>query len=118
MSITALILDATLSPISEDIEILSDVDFGVAEKLAIDSASNGVRCCIQWRRSNDTQMAYWGPRGASITPHWYAKPGRPAQLGQGRRLNVYLDANTIGAAQLIGAGNLSEGLRRAVLAYQ
>ena len=40
--------------------------------------------------------------------------GRPVQLERGRRLNVYLDAETVKAAIALGSGNLSAGLRLAV----
>lgn len=42
--------------------------------------------------------------------------GRPATLTGGRRVNVYLDDETIAAATRIGSGNLSEGVRAAVRA--
>lgn len=42
------------------------------------------------------------------------KPGRPASLKGGQRVNTTLDAETIAGAEKLGAGNISEGLRRAV----
>lgn len=40
--------------------------------------------------------------------------GRPAQLRDGRRINVYLDAESLVSATEIGQGNVSEGIRRAL----
>lgn len=40
--------------------------------------------------------------------------GRPAQLLGSRRVNIYLDAESVYTAQLIGAGNVSEGVRVAL----
>jgi hypothetical protein len=40
--------------------------------------------------------------------------GRPAQLLGSRRVNIYLDAESVQAAQLIGEGNVSEGVRLAL----
>lgn len=40
--------------------------------------------------------------------------GAPAKLDGGRRVNVYLDASSIAAAERIGEGNVSEGIRRAL----
>ncbi|WP_028451851.1 hypothetical protein [Chitinilyticum aquatile] len=40
--------------------------------------------------------------------------GRPSELDQGKRVNVYLDAQSIAKAQALGNGNLSEGIRIAL----
>lgn len=40
--------------------------------------------------------------------------GRPAQLLGSRRVNIYLDAESVRTAQLIGEGNVSEGVRLAL----
>lgn len=40
--------------------------------------------------------------------------GRPAAMKGGRRVNVYLDAETLARARALGNGNLSEGIRRAL----
>lgn len=42
-------------------------------------------------------------------------PGRPVEMKDGKRVNVYLDAATLEEAQKLGDGNVSDGLRRAVL---
>lgn len=76
MTINAIVLDSNMEPISDDLEIKDD-DFSAAEQLAAESASNGIKCCIQWHRSSDGQSAYWGPAGAVFKPHWYVRMGRP-----------------------------------------
>jgi hypothetical protein len=40
--------------------------------------------------------------------------GRPAQMREGKGINVYLDPVTVTRAKQIGDGNLSAGLRIAV----
>ena len=40
--------------------------------------------------------------------------GRPAQLLGSRRVNIYLDAESVQTAQLIGGNNVSEGVRLAL----
>jgi hypothetical protein len=41
-------------------------------------------------------------------------PGRPAELEDGKRTNVYLDSDAVEVAKQVGDGNLSLGLRRAL----
>ena len=40
--------------------------------------------------------------------------GRPQKIPEGRRVNVYLDGDSLEAARKIGNGNVSEGIRRAI----
>lgn len=54
----------------EDYLIDDDSEFNKLEQVAI--ASKKV-CCIQWYRSTDGQVAYWGPKGARLKPFWYNK---------------------------------------------
>ena len=42
------------------------------------------------------------------------KPGRPPSLSGGKRVNVYLDAASLKAADKLGGGNVSEGIRMAL----
>lgn len=42
--------------------------------------------------------------------------GRPAELENGKRVNVYLDADSLSIAAEVGNGNVSEGIRRALKA--
>jgi hypothetical protein len=40
-------------------------------------------------------------------------PGRPADMTKGKKVTLYLDAETFRAAEALGNGNLSLGVRRA-----
>lgn len=40
--------------------------------------------------------------------------GRPAEMEGGKRVNVYLDANSLEVAAKLGNGNVSEGIRIAL----
>lgn len=66
------------------------------------------------RRSSDGQVAYWGPSGVAFKPHWYAKPGRPSEMSGGKKVNTYLDAESIAIATKLGNGNVSDGIRKAL----
>lgn len=46
-----------------------------------------------------------------------AKMGRPATVA-GRRRNIYLDDDSVALAELIGGGNMSEGIRQALAAFK
>lgn len=41
-------------------------------------------------------------------------PGRPIEVQNGRRVNVYLDEKSIAIAEKIGDGNVSEGIRKSL----
>lgn len=40
--------------------------------------------------------------------------GRPNELEKGKRVNVYLDAESVNKAKALGDGNVSEGIRKAL----
>lgn len=40
--------------------------------------------------------------------------GRPAEMSGGKKVNTYLDADSIAIAQRLGNGNVSEGIRKAL----
>ena len=40
--------------------------------------------------------------------------GRPTEMTEGRRVNVYLDAASLARAAELGGGNVSEGIRMAL----
>lgn len=44
------------------------------------------------------------------------EPGRPAEMEGGKRVNVYLDAESLAIAARMGNGNVSEGIRKALRA--
>lgn len=57
---------------------------------------------------------YWRDKMDEI-PWPHGQVGRPSEMADGRRVNVYLDAETIEIATKIGGGNLSDGIRRAII---
>jgi hypothetical protein len=40
--------------------------------------------------------------------------GRPSEMSGGRRVQVYLDADSIARAETLGSGNVSAGIRAAL----
>ncbi len=42
------------------------------------------------------------------------KAGRPAEMNEGKRVNVYLDTSSLTKAAELGCGNVSEGIRIAL----
>lgn len=40
--------------------------------------------------------------------------GRPLEMNFGKRVNVYLDAESLSKASIVGNGNVSEGIRTAL----
>lgn len=46
------------------------------------------------------------------------EPGRPPEMAGGKRSNIYLDAASREAAERIGNGNISEGIRIALANYK
>ena len=44
--------------------------------------------------------------------------GRPAEMAGGKRSNIYLDAASREAAERIGNGNISEGIRLALASFR
>jgi hypothetical protein len=111
--ITATILDANMHPISDDYPVIAD-DFVPVIREAKRLASSGTRCCIRWQRTDDGQVAYYGPRGCSMHPHWYGSAGRPKEIDAGRRVNIWLDQASVDRAEALGNGNVSAGIRAAL----
>jgi len=114
MSMYATICDINMEPLTEGVEIADDTEFTAIETQAAELAAAGTRCCIRWSRDSDGQVAYWGPAGATLKPHWYAKPGRPEEMQGGKRRNVYLDDASWAKAVELGKGNASDGIRIAL----
>lgn len=112
--ISANIYNANGEPLAEGFLIHSDSEFDAVENAAQGAAENGQRCCIKWSRDRDGQTAFWGPSGACFEPYWYAKPGRPQEMAEGKRRNIYIDAESWDKAQKIGNGNASDGIRIAL----
>lgn len=114
MSMWATIHNVDMELLTDGVEVIQDDEFEALENAAIAIAAEGTKCCIRWSRSSDGQVAYWGPKGATLQPHWYARPGRPNELSAGRRVNAYLDADSIEIASKLGSGNVSDGIRTAL----
>lgn len=113
MTIIACLKDFNGNPVSDDFCIVDD-DFSEVMNAAEIAAGNGTKCCIEWNRDTDGQTAYWGPSGAAFKPYWYAKPGRPSEMSGGKKVNTYLDIESIGIATRLGNGNVSDGIRKAL----
>jgi len=118
MSMFATICNTEFSPLTGDIEVETDAGFSDIEARAQELAAAGTKCCIRWTRSGDGQAAYWGPSGAALRPHWYAKSGRATEMENGRRVNVYLDSESLAIAEKLGNGNVSDGIRKALARQQ
>lgn len=114
MSVFATIYNAELEPLTDGVEVADDAEFSALETQATDIAAAGTKCCIRWSRDSDGQVAYWGPKGATLQPYWYSKPGRPEEMKGGKRRNVYLDDASWAKAVELGKGNASDGIRMAL----
>lgn len=42
--------------------------------------------------------------------------GRPAYLKRGKRINIYIDIDSLAIAKRLGSGNVSKGIRSALIA--
>lgn len=60
----------------------------------------------------DDAMYYW--RGRIDALPIYAEPGRPTELDDGERVNVYITAESKAIAKRLGDGNVSAGIRLAL----
>jgi hypothetical protein len=114
MNMHVTICDANMVPINDGVEVYDDAEFTEIETQAAELATGGTKCCIRWIRDCDGQGAYWGPSGATLKPHWYAKAGRPEEMQGGKRRNVYLDDASWTKAVELGNGNASDGIRMAL----
>lgn len=112
--ISAAIYSADMVPLTDGVEVSDDAEFEPIEARAAEMAAAGTKCCIRWSRDSDGQVAYWGPKGATLKPHWYSKPGRPEEMQGGKRRNVYLDDASLAKAVELGKGNASDGIRMAL----
>ncbi|MND11732.1 hypothetical protein D3C87_820680 [compost metagenome] len=116
MSIKAVLLDQNMERISDDIIVKPD-KFKNVEREAKIKADSGIKCCVRWSNDADGCSGYWGPSGACIEPHWYVKQGRPNELKNGMRKQIYMDQESLEVAQKLGNGNVSEGIRKALMSY-
>ena len=114
MSVFATIYNTEFEPLTEGTGVETDAEFSGVEAQALELAAAGAKCCIRWSRDSDGQVAYWGPKGATLKPHWYSRPGRPEEMQGGKRRNVYLDDASWAKAVELGNGNASDGIRMAL----
>lgn len=114
MRVFATIYNTEFEPLTDGAEVETDAEFSGIEAKAQELAAGGTKCCIRWSRDSDGKVAYWGPAGATLKPHWYAKPGRPEEMQGGKRRNVYLDDASWYRAVEFGNGNASDGIRMAL----
>lgn len=56
---------------------------------------------------------YWRDKLSEI-PWPHTKAGRPSAMESGKRINVYLDIDSLNIAEKLGDGNVSAGIRRAL----
>ena len=118
MTSYATIYDLEFIPLIERTEITTDETLLAMDSRARAFADSGVKCCIQCKLEGHTGVSYYGPKGVAPTPHWYARPGRPASVVSGKRRNIFLDDATWDAVRAIGVGNASNGVMLAVQAFQ
>lgn len=61
-----------------------------------------------WTRTPKDINECWSAVGAKV--------GRPSEMAGGKKVNTYLDAESIAIATRLGNGNVSEGIRKALKA--
>jgi hypothetical protein len=66
----------------------------------------------KFNAQQDDKMFFW--RGRIDNLPIYEEAGRPAELEGGKRVQVYLDAESLARAARIGNGNVSAGIRKAL----
>lgn len=87
-------------------------DVGVRKLAAVLSYNNRQLAFHRFDRAPG-DADYWRDKLDAI--EWpTGQRGRPAQMDGGRRVQVYLDAESLAAAERIGHGNVSEGIRAAL----
>ena len=69
---------------------------------------------IHESNASDIVNDNWTGDGDTVESLSRMAAGRPAELADGHRVNVYLDAASLARAADIGAGNVSKGIRLAL----
>jgi hypothetical protein len=81
--------------------------------------SNGTTAALVRFKSNNGFSAIVGLRVVKLNKKDFADLfpviGRPRELINGQRINVFLDDESLNIASPLGAGNVSGGIRRALL---
>lgn len=92
--------------------LVSRDEFDGQKLAAVLSYNNGQLAFHRFdRKPGDSD--YWRDKMEEI-PWPSGQVGRPAEMEGGKRINVYLDAESHEAAAKLGGGNVSEGIRIAL----
>ena len=95
-------------------ELVSRTDLDGSRMLAVITKNGSPVAYHHFNSSPEDENRYW--RGRIEQLPIYCDAGRPAELEGGKRVNVYLDAESLSIADEIGDGNVSNGIRKALLA--
>jgi hypothetical protein len=81
------------------------------QKLAAALTYNNSQLAFHRFDCNLGDRDYWRDKLDEIE---WPSAGRPAEMEGGRRVNVYLDADSLDTASKLGNGNVSDGIRKAL----
>lgn len=93
-------------------ELVSRTELDGSRMLAVITKNGSPVAYHHFNSSPEDENRYW--RGRIEQLPIYCDAGRPAELEGGKRVNVYLDAESLSIAAEIGDGNVSEGIRSAL----
>lgn len=93
-------------------DLVSRVELDGQKLAAVLSYNNGQLAFHRFDRAPG-DADYWRDKMSEI-PWPSGQVGRPTEMEGGRRVNVYLDADSLEAAARLGRGNVSEGIRIAL----
>lgn len=99
--------------IPEGGEVLGTITRGTGETGALVRMKSGVYLQI-----NAGVSCTLDARKVSAALGLYSFGGRPPKIDGARRVNMYLDEESVKKAKALGGGNLSDGVRAALLAAQ
>ena len=83
------------------------------EPMAVVLSHNGKQLAYHRFDKKPGNADYWRDRMDQI-PWPPGVVGRPPEMEEGKRVNVYLDGQSLARAARLGDGNVSEGIRRAL----
>jgi len=115
-------VDAATKTITADREAAESAFSDLVNRASLDgqkfaavlSYNNGQLAFHRFDR-NPGDADYWRDKLDEI--EWpTGQIGRPPEMAGGKAVKVYLDADSIAAAQRLGSGNVSEGIRKALKA--
>jgi hypothetical protein len=81
------------------------------QKLAAALTYNNGQLAFHRFDRNPGDRDYWRDKLDEIE---WPSAGRPVEMEGGRRVNVYLDAESLSIAAKLGNGNVSDGIRKAL----